>query len=749
MKQIVQNYKTGELALLEGPTPRCSPGGVLVRTRFSLISTGTELMKVGEASMSMLAKARARPDQVAKVVQSAATVGVMATYRKVINRLDSYTPLGYSLCGMVEEVGEGVHEVTVGDLVACAGNEHALHAELNWVPMNLYCRVPVDVTAQHAAFGTVGSIAMQGVRRGEPQLGDVTLVIGLGLIGQLVVQLLIASGARVIGVDPDPERCALAEQFGALVCGHPNSGVVDTAVGELTGGHGVDQVYLAASGSSNEPVELAARLSRDRGRVVDIGKCGLNLPWNAYYEKELDVRFSRSYGPGRYDPAYELEGRDYPIGYVRWTERRNLECFLDLVARGHVDVEPLISHVADFSAAVETYEELNKGGLKAVAVLFRYADQPDNAVGSTGPEPAVASVPQNARSASPRPRKAETAAVPSGQALRIAFVGAGNYASSMLLPHLVGRPDVELRQVVTTSALSASNAKRKFGFALASTEVDAMLDDPLVDAVFVVTRHSSHAELTQRVLLAGKAVFVEKPLALTEAELSTVLSAVEESGNDRIQVGFNRRFAPLLRQAKARLGRRIGPASVHYLVNAGQLDQRSWYGRQDSEGSRFVGEGGHFIDTLSWLLDSDPSMVFACATPGQTDLQVLLRYLDGSTATITYATTGAVGFPKETIDVLADGKVLRFDDFMRTSLYGPKRRSSPRIPRGRDKGQRAQLDAFLEAVRSGGPMPVPVNSLAATTLATLAVHTSLATRTPVRLGAPAVTVASPDGMPTQ
>jgi predicted dehydrogenase/threonine dehydrogenase-like Zn-dependent dehydrogenase len=740
MKQVVQNYKTGELALLDVPVPMCKPGGVLVRTQFSLISTGTELMKVGEASMSLLGKARARPDQVAKVLQSATTLGPVATYRKVINRLDSYTPLGYSLCGVVEEVGAGVRDVTAGDLVACAGNEHALHGELNWVPTNLYSRVPGGVTARHAAFATVGSIALQGVRRGEPQLGDVALVIGLGLIGQLVVQLLAAAGVRVLGVDPDPERCALAERLGALVCAHPSAGVVDTAVGELTGGHGVDQVYLAAGGASNEPVELAARLSRDRGRVVDIGKCRLDLPWNAYYEKELDVRFSRSYGPGRYDPAYELEGRDYPIGYVRWTERRNLECFLDLLARGRLDAEPLISHVADFAAAVETYERLNKGDLKAVAVLFRYPHRPSGtstASASDSAEPALmVPVPRTGLPVRPGKRAGNAEGVRAlGQVLRVGFVGAGNYASSMLLPHLVGRPDVRLEQVVTTSALSASNAKRKFGFASASTDLEAMLADPSIDAVFVVTRHSSHAELTQRALLAGKAVFVEKPLALTEAQLSTLLATVEESGNDRLQVGFNRRFAPLLREAKERFGRRIGPASARYLVNAGQLDQHSWYGRQDAEGSRFAGEGGHFIDTVSWLLDSDPATVLACATPGQADLQVVLGYPDGSTAVITYATTGAVSFPKETIDVLADGKTLRLDDFQRASVHSGKRWAGPRLPLGRDKGQRAQLDAFLAAVRSGGPMPIPLASLVVITLATLAVHTSLAAGAPVRLAA--------------
>jgi predicted dehydrogenase len=720
MRQVVQNYKSGELALLEVAEPACKPGGVLVRTRYSLISTGTEMMKVGEASMSLLAKARARPDQVAKVVQSASTIGVAATYRKVTSKLDSYTPLGYSLCGVVEEVGAGVRDVKVGDLVACAGNEHALHGELNWVPQNLYVPVPTGLGADHAAFGTVGAIALQGVRRGEPQLGDVALVIGLGLIGQLVVQLLVAAGARVVGVDPDPERCALAEELGASVCSHPGSGVVDAAVAEITGGFGVDQVYLAAGGSSNDPVELAAKLSRDRGRVVDIGKCRLDLPWNAYYEKELDVRFSRSYGPGRYDPSYELEGRDYPIGYVRWTERRNIECFLDLAARGALRVDPLISHVAAFDDAVETYRRLGGAELKAVAVLFSYPGvEREPAAPVAGPRDAAM---RTARPAAP---------VGVGRPLRLAFVGAGNYASSMLLPHLAERDDVALHRVATTSALSGANAKRKFGFAEAGTDVAAVFDDPDVDAVFVATRHSSHAQLTRRALLAGKAVFVEKPLALDEEELATVLAAVDESGNDRLQVGFNRRFAPLLVEAKQRFGRRVAPATVRYLVNAGKLDQQSWYLRADSEGSRFVGEGGHFVDTVSWLLDADPASVFAVATPGQDDLQVALTYPDGSTAVITYATSGSNRFPKETLDLLADAKVLRLNDFARAAVLGRGGWSSPRIPRGRDKGQKAQLDAFLGAVRTGAPMPVGLDTLAATARVTFAVASSLASGVPV------------------
>ncbi|GAA2663313.1 bi-domain-containing oxidoreductase [Streptomyces lunalinharesii] len=722
MKQVVQNYKSGELAVLDVPVPGCKPGGVLVRSAYSLISTGTELMKVSEAGMSMLGKARSRPDQVAKVMQSVATNGVPATYRKVMGKLDSYTPLGYSLCGVVEQVGTGIDDVKVGDFVACAGNEHALHAELNWVPRNLYAPVPDGLAPRHAAFGTVGSIAMQGVRRGEPQLGEVALVIGLGLIGQLVVQLLVASGVRVVGVDPDPARCELAARVGAAACGDPASAAVEAAVAELTDGHGVDQVYLAAGGGSNQPVELAARLCRDRGRVVDIGKCRLDLPWNAYYEKELDVRFSRSYGPGRYDPEYELQGRDYPIGYVRWTERRNLACFLDLAARGRVDVEPLVSHVAAFDDAVETYRRLEDGDLKAVAVLFRY---PEGATAQAAKAPAVAvpAVPV-------RRGPARSATKP----VRLAFVGAGNYATSMLLPHLAGRDGVELSTVVTTTALSAANAQRKFGFAGATTDLDAVLGDPAVDAVFVVTRHSSHAELTRQALLAGKTVFVEKPLALTEDELAGVLAAVEESGNDRLQVGFNRRFAPLLTEARKRFGPRTGPASLRYLVNAGRLQHGSWYLQQGTEGSRFEGEGGHFIDTASWLLGADPVSVYAVAPAGNNeDLQVVLGYPDGSTATLSYVTTGAPGFPKETLDLVADGKVLRLDDFVRASVHGPEKWVSSRLPRARDKGQSAELAAFVKAVRTGGPMPVPLASLVATTAATLAVRSGLVGGAPVTL----------------
>ena len=425
MKQIAQNYKTGELTVLDVPAPVCRPGGVLVQTLFSLISTGTEMMKVTEARMSLVGKARARPDQVRKVLDSVTQQGAVATYKKVMNRLDSYTPLGYSLCGVVVEVGRDAEEFKVGQVVAAAGNEHALHAEYNWIPTNLCVPVPRGVSPEHAAFATVGAIAMHGVRRAEVQLGDTACVIGLGLVGQLAVRLLIAAGVRVVGLDPIEDRCRLAEKVGAVLCAPPTDdgmAAVQQALAELTGGRGADHVLLAAGGSSNGPVEAAATLARDRGRVVDIGKTGLDLPWNAYYDKELDVRFSRSYGPGRYDDRYELDGIDYPAGYVRWTERRNLECFLDLIAHKDIEVESLVSGVFPVERATTVYQDLASGSLAAIGVLLEY---PARSV--DGEPPAATRLVSGSRAA---PRGTAE------QRLAIGFIGAGNYASSMLLPHL-------------------------------------------------------------------------------------------------------------------------------------------------------------------------------------------------------------------------------------------------------------------------------------------------------------------------
>ncbi|MEA2716897.1 MAG: hypothetical protein QOI99_1214 [Actinomycetota bacterium] len=730
MKQVVQNYKTGELLVADVPPPACKPGGVLVATRFSLISVGTELMKVDEASLSLLGKARRRPEEVRKVLDTVAKVGPVATYQKVMNKLDSYTPLGYSLCGVVVEVGAGAEsQFSIGDVVACAGNEHALHAELNWVPVNLCVPVPVGVDPRHACFATVGAIALHGVRRGEVQLGETACVIGLGLVGQLVVRLLVAAGVTVVGIDPVPSRRALAVDAGALACAGPDpDGIaeMEMVLGVATDGLGADHVFLAAGGPSSDPVHAAARLARDRARVVDIGKTSLDLPWNEYYEKELDLRLSRSYGPGRYDDRYELGGIDYPAGYVRWTERRNLGCFLDLVARLHVDLDPLVSDVFSVTDAVSVYGRLTAGELPGVGFLFSYPD-PDGIAG----RPSVVVAEPHPELDRWAPRRTPTSS--RGSLVRLGFIGAGSYATSMLLPHLGPDAVVELAHVATTTSLSAANAQRRFGFVRASTDPSAVLDDETIDAVFVVTRHSSHADLAAQALAAGKAVFIEKPLALTSAQLAQVLEAAARSGNDRLMVGFNRRFAPLLVGLRETFGHARGPTILRYLVNAGPLDRGSWYRDTEGEGTRFEGEGGHFIDTASWWLGARPVLVHATGTPDDDDALVDVRYDDGSVASIAYVTHGSPRFPKETIDVAAGGRTARFDNFRRASVWTGRRRRSRRSLGAIDKGQAGEVRAFVAAVRSGGPMPVTLDSLADTTRATLAVTASLATGQPQRV----------------
>jgi predicted dehydrogenase/threonine dehydrogenase-like Zn-dependent dehydrogenase len=719
MKQIAQNYKSGELIVLDAPVPACRPGGVLVQSLFSLISTGTEMMKVHEASLSMVGKARARPDQVRKVLDTVAQQGAMTTYKKVMNRLDSYTPLGYSLCGVVIEVGAGAEEFKVGQLIAAAGNEYALHAEYNWIPVNLCAAVPRGVAPEHAAFSTVGAIAMQGVRRAEPQLGETSLVIGLGLVGQLLVRLLVAAGIRVVGLDMIEARCRLAEQAGAVLCSAPDDeglAAIEVSLAELTSGRGADHVFLAAGGSSNAPVETAAKLARDRARVVDIGKTKLDLPWTAYYDKELDVRFSRSYGPGRYDDRYELEGIDYPAGYVRWTERRNLECFLDLLARKDLEVATLISATFPMHDASTVYADLSAGTLKAVGVLLEY------------PAPDPESIPRPAASLVRSPSvPAKVSKVPNGPGskhLAIGFIGAGNYASSMLLPHLAQLPNVQLTHVATTRSLSAVNAQRRFGFTTASTSSQAVLDDESLDVIFVVTRHATHADLVCRALETGKTVFVEKPLALTGEELNRITEVIAKTGNDRLMVGFNRRFAPMLTKLKADFGPASSAAVTRYLVSAGSLAAGSWYG-DEREGSRFTGEGGHFLDTLSWWADSLPEEVYAVGGPGSDDVQVTVRFGTGASGVISYLTGGNVRFPKETFDATGGGRSARLDNFRKGTVWAGRGHDTIRARSGQDKGQHAELSRFVEACLAGAAMPIPFESLAATTRATIAVRDSL------------------------
>ncbi|MEO6454219.1 MAG: bi-domain-containing oxidoreductase, partial [Ginsengibacter sp.] len=586
MSRIVsQNYKTGKISLITSQLPALKSGGVLVKTSYSLISAGTEGMKVREGKMNYFEKAKARPDQVKKVLESVRQQGLLSTYQKVINKLDSLTPLGYSTSGIVVEVASDVHELEVGQLVACAGAGYANHAELNFVPKNLVVPVPLNVSQEHAAFTTVGAIAMQGYRQAEMQLGEVACVIGLGLLGQILVQILKAGGVEVIGVDISENRCRLAEKAGAGFAGHPDDKSVRSAIKAMTSGFGADVIFITAGGDSNGPAELAVEVARDRGRVVDIGKTKLDLSWKDYYEKEIDVRFSRSYGPGRYDSNYEEKGIDYPIGYVRWTERRNMESFLNLISHKKIDLDLIISDIFSFSQAEEVYQKLSEGKLTGIGVLFKYEE--NNKVGHSDKG--------NKKVAFAGEVKGSIKHI-----VNIGIIGAGNYASSMLLPHLKNNPDAKLLQVATATPLSGENAKRKFLFEESTTDYELMLTRQDIDAVIIATRHKAHASMTVNVLKHGKAVFVEKPLAIDIEGLEKIRETIIETGNDRIQVGFNRRFSPMVIKMKKNLSQIIQPLIITYRVHAGQMDANSWYLDTD-EGSRFIGEAGHFIDVISFL----------------------------------------------------------------------------------------------------------------------------------------------------
>jgi predicted dehydrogenase/threonine dehydrogenase-like Zn-dependent dehydrogenase len=720
MKQVSQNYKTGSIRLSTVPAPTLRSGGVLIRTHFSVISAGTEGMKVREGKMSYLEKAKARPDQVKKVLQTVQQQGVAAAYGKVMNKLDSLTPLGYSLSGVVTAAGEEAAEFVAGDRVACAGVGYANHAEINFVPRNLVVPVPESVRMEHAAFATLGAIALQGLRQSEMQLGETACVIGLGLIGQILVQLLRAAGMHVVGVDLVPQRCEIACASGVDTAGAPDSAGVTVAIERLTRGAGADCIFLCAGGDSNKPVELAVALARDRARVVDIGKTRLDLPWKDFYEKELDVRFSRSYGPGRYDPNYEERGIDYPIGYVRWTERRNMEAFLDQIARGEVDLDPIISSIEPFEDAERVYQDLSEGKAGGLGIVFRHP--------TTGKEPGSSgtTAPTNASS------------TPVDGEVRVGVIGAGNYARSMLLPHLVSDSDARLVEVSTATSLSAEDAARKFGFERKGTSYRELLSRDDISAVLIATRHASHAEICAAALRSGKAVFVEKPLAIDLAGVEAVRSAVSESDNDRLLVGFNRRYAPTLVEIKNRLAGRTFPLTMMFRVHAGQMESSSWY-LDPTQGTRFIGEAGHFLDVFSFLTDARPTVAYAISlrpessTPDDLEnVSCTIRYDDGSAATLQYLTQGGSKTPKEMLEVLGGGQTMQLQNFNAVQVY--TNRGKERIRKGgADKGQANQVRAFVRAVKSGSAMPISVDCLLDTTLVTLACAESMRRGAPVEI----------------
>lgn len=716
MKAVGQNYRRGDIRVLDVDAPALKPGGILVRSEYSVISAGTEGMKVREGKMSYLGMARTRPDQVKKVLATVRQQGILAAYQKVMNKLDSLTPLGYSVSGHVIAVAEGAEEFAVGQRVACAGAGYANHAEVNFVPRQLAVPVPENVPMRHAAFTTIGSIALQGFRQSELRLGETACVIGLGLIGQILLQILTAAGVRVIGMDVLEDRCRLAADLGAAWAGSPDDPNLAMTVRRLTSGIGADCVFICASDTTSRPVEMAAEIARDRARVVDIGKTHLDLPWKEYYEKEMDLRFSRSYGPGRYDRSYEEQGVDYPVGYVRWTERRNMAAFLDLLSSGKVRLDPLISMECPFEEAEDIFESMAAGQTRGLGVVFSYQEE----TATAEPTP-------------PRPPKAAS----SGR-VRLGVIGAGNYAGSMLLPLLAGDREVQLVHVVTSTGLTAKNAADKFGFTRAGTDSTALLTADDVDAVLIATRHTSHPALVAQALRAGKAVFVEKPLAIDLPGLECVRTAIAESGNDRLLVGFNRRFSPCARRMEAIMDASALPLVFNYRVHAGQVEGRSWYA-DPSEGTRFISEGGHFLDFFAFLFRSHPVTVMAaCLRPPSTvaddtdNVAVTVTYANGSVGTLLYLTQGSAALPKEWGEVIGGGRTVQLHNFEYLKTYIGSRCRQERIG-ARDKGQAEELRAFVRAVKDGSPMPIPFESLDHTTLATLAVPESLRTGGPVLL----------------
>jgi len=713
MKQILQSFKTGEMWLAEVPAPLCKGRGAVVRTAASFVSAGTERMLAEFAKKGMIGKAMQMPDQVKKVLRKMKTEGVFATLEKVQAKLDQPIPLGYSSSGIVVEAGRD-SGFNVGDRVACGGAGFANHAEFNYVPKNLVVKIPDGVSFEDASCATVGSIALQGVRQCEVNLGESVAVIGLGLMGILAVQMLKASGCRVIGFDPNSGRCKLAEEMGC------DRAVNDNFVGEcmaFSGGFGVDAVLIAAATHSDEPVTVAAEICRKKGRVVATGLVGMNLPRDQYYKKEVDFRLSCSYGPGRYDPVYEEQGVDYPFGYVRWTEQRNMAAFLQLVAEGKVTPGKLVTHRFKFDDALDAYQVLL--GIKKepyLGIVLEYGDL----------------VAKNAEGAKIERRVDFTRVehVERVDRVGVSFVGAGNFAKAVLLPNLKKVKDVTFRGVSTATGMSATDTAKKYGFEFAATDQGEVLKDESTHLVFVTTRHDMHAAQIKAALDAGKYVFSEKPLCINEEQLGGVLAAKNaEDAKDalsRVMIGFNRRFSPHAKLLKEYFAKRTLPLVMHYRVNAGSIPKDIWLQDPEVGGGRMVGEGCHFIDFMSYIcgapVEKVQAMCIKTANGAETpedSVSVNLLFADGSVGTLEYVALGDTTLPKEFCEIHGEGSTATMDNFCKTVCSGKLGRR--KLKGKQQKGFAEELAATVAAVKNGAPMPIPFDQILNVTKTTFAV----------------------------
>lgn len=718
MKQVVQNYRDGSLSLEDVPAPLCRAGGVLVRTIYSLVSTGTERMKVQQARMSLIEKARARPDKVRQVIESVKQVGVVESMNKVRERLEALTPLGYSMAGRVETVGAGIDDVNVGDLVACAGEGIACHAEFVFVPRKLVARIPDAADVKDAAFTTVGAIAMHGVRQANVKLGDSVLVVGLGLVGLLGVQILKAAGCRVIGVDIAEDKLELARQCGADEALHRNNPTLKDTIQQLTNGAGVDAAYIAASTKSNDPMTLAGEVVRDRGTVAIVGMVPVEADWRVYYDKELRVVMSRSYGPGRYDANYERRGIDYPIGYVRWTENRNMEEFLRLVAGGAVRPSLLKPTIYPFEDAPEAYRKLHEGGGdSSVAILFEYPKDAEPTTRIDLPKPIAG------QSANPG-------------AIGVGLIGAGNFATATLIPAMKKADGARLRAICSAGGLSARSAGGRHGFDYCTSDIADVLNDDEVHAIVIATRHDTHANFAAQALRAGKHVFVEKPLALKPAELHDVIAAQATSGRV-LMPGYNRRFSPLAVTVRDEFAGAQSPIEIVCRVSAGEIKADSWYQDADEGGWRIVSEGCHWVDLIQFIAGSTVERAYAEMVGGglagkQNDNCIAtLRLRDGSIGTLIYVANGDTTAGKERIEVFGQNRTAVIDNWRHATITS-KGKTRKLSAGAAGKGHAAEMQAFIDAARNGNDACLPFGDAVACTAATFAIATSLLTEVPVR-----------------
>lgn len=722
MKQILQNRKTGEVEVADVPSPAPQRGRVIVRAAASLISAGTERAAVDLNRKGLLGRALEQPELVKKAVRRAREEGLMRTVGVVRSKLEESVALGYSAAGVVVEVGEGVRDLRPGDRVACAGVGYASHAEVLSVPQNLCARLPQGVSYGEAAYATLGAIALQGVRLAAPTLGESVLVIGLGLLGQLAVQLLRANGCRVFGVDPDADRVGLARTLGADAGCTTEGEETVRKILEWTRGRGADAVIVAAATASSRPVELAGEASRAKGRVVLIGQVGMEVPRDIYFRRELQLTVSMSYGPGRYDPEYEERGHDYPLAYVRWTEGRNLEAFLDLLAAGSVNVGRLTTHRFKIEDGTRAYELITgTTGEPHLGVLLEY-DTGRELEGSIAPRPSL-----RVESAERVAGGYESAGAAKG--VRIGLIGAGGYAAGVLLPHFRAA-GAEFISIASASGVSAVNVGRQFGFASCVSGPDEVFTDSRVNLVVIATRHDTHALLARRALEAGRHVFVEKPLALSDEELSEVMETAR-GAEGHLLVGFNRRHSPLALKAKEFFEGRRAPLSFVYRVNAGRVARGHWTQDEREGGGRIVGEVGHFIDLMQFWAGAPVTRVYAESTVSDDEqavdedsVVITLRFADGSNGVIAYLAEGDRALAKERVEILGGGLSFVLEDFRRAVMYRGGREEALKL-RAQDKGQTAQAKAACAVVMGGAQPPSTLEELANTTRATFRIRESL------------------------